>query len=94
MVTAVTEPAMGRVSSRGEAMTCIVNVKLSGSDNRARILKWGITASSTNSPEVAVESAARKLCAKTGRDESKFELQRVSGAVGLETWLIKFPDTP
>lgn len=73
-------------------MTILVNVKLSGGDNRARVLKWGITASSTNSPEIAVRAAVDKFCRRTGREIEQGEFKRITRSGWVESWMVKFPD--
>lgn len=73
-------------------MTAIINVKKSGSDNRARVLKWSIMASSTNSPEIAVTAAAEKLCARLNRAHEQIALKRVTSTQLSEIWLLTLPE--
>ena len=70
-------------------MKYLVNVSVSGGDNKARVLKWGITASSTNSSAVAVARAADKLCAKLGHDPEAATVKKVAASLNAEVWQIE-----
>lgn len=73
-------------------MTILVNVKVAGHNNTARVLKWGITASCTQSAEAAVRAAVGKFCHRTGRESEQGEFKRITRSGWMETWMVKFPD--
>ncbi len=67
-----------------------IEIKKSGSNNIARILREGITASSTNSPEVARDSAVAKLMARNGLKPELTTItnQLITSLISHETWLV------
>lgn len=66
----------------------VVRVKLSGSDNRASVLGWGITASSTHSPPDAARAVVKKLAARIGiAPEAITLLLAARTGEWMETWV-------
>lgn len=70
-----------------ESVSFTVAVKMSGSNNRARILEEGITCSSTNSAEVAVRGALAKLALRNGYGPVTIRLKTVTRSVNDALYL-------
>jgi hypothetical protein len=66
----------------------VVSVKESGSNNVARILGEGITASSTNRPAVAVDVAAEKFMKRNRLNNVKCEYRCTSSSISHSMWIV------
>ena len=70
-----------------QPMELIVTVKETGSNNAARIMGEGITASSTNSAEIAVLAAVKKFIQRN-RIENAYSHRCIGSGLGHSQWMI------